>query len=80
MTPESVGQYERDRHIASGHAQYASWCEHCVFGSGREDVHATVHRDSDIPRLVGDYGFLSEDGPVKEEDLVALNQRKKADY
>ncbi len=37
--PRLPSKDELDVHEAMGHAQFRNWCEPCVFGQGREDLH-----------------------------------------
>ncbi len=59
-------------HKASGHTDYAPWCEHCVKGRGREGGHFRIADDKDMPRLFFDYGFLTEGGQLVDE--MKLNE------
>ncbi len=37
--PRLPGRDEVDVHEAMGHAQFRNWCEPCIYGQGREDLH-----------------------------------------
>ena len=43
--PHLPSRDEVDVHEAMGHAQYRCWCEACVHGQGREDLHLRVRND-----------------------------------
>ena len=37
--PEKPSEEEIEKHMASGHAVYRSWCEFCVRGQSKSDPH-----------------------------------------
>ena len=39
VQPRLPSRDEVDVHEAMGHAQYRNWCETCIYGQGREDLH-----------------------------------------
>ena len=58
-TPYTPTQSERDDHDLT-HAQYRSWCEHCVKGRGVEMGHsAGDHAERGIAIVGFDYMFLT---------------------
>ena len=54
------GRDEVDVHEVMGHAQYRAWCEDCVYGQGREDLHLRGEKWRSLPVVSYDYAFLSE--------------------
>ncbi|CAL1170450.1 unnamed protein product, partial [Cladocopium goreaui] len=52
------------------HADFASWCQHCVAGKAPEDKHVRTnkHEDAQIPVIQIDYQFFSRDGELVEEE------------
>jgi len=58
--PYTPTQREIDEHSASGHAQYRSWCPHCLRGSGRAQGHVVLEEDSMKPKLSIDYLFFGQ--------------------
>ena len=61
---------EKENHSATGHAVFASWCEYCIAGRGREGGHYRQGGDeNEWPKLFLDYSFLTEGGVhVKHAD------------
>ena len=57
-TPEEPTDREREDHRLSGHAQYRSWCRHCVRGRGRAWGHSQHLGDDAVPVISFDYAFL----------------------
>ena len=59
-TPYMPSQSERDDHEVT-HAQYRSWCEHCVQGRGIEMGHRTAGDEEmrGIPTVAFDYMFVT---------------------
>ena len=57
--PTSPGKEEYEKHLASGHAVYRSWCEFCVKGQGKADAHVkAVEKDTEeIPVVSVDYAL-----------------------
>eukprot|EP00971_Amphidinium_carterae_P113067 2239647-Amphidinium_carterae.1 len=55
--PQKPTLQEVERHEASGHCPYRSWCRACVAGRGRDDKHL---RDDPggVATLAFDYGYL----------------------
>ena len=51
------------------HAQFKSWCPHCVRGRGKNSPHYPVVRDAEaIPIVSFDYCFLGSEG----EETIAI--------
>ena len=62
---------EQDRHCATGHAIYRSWCSSCVQGRGRTKPHRQGEADGeeDVPVISWDYGFLN--AKTRDEEIEA---------
>ena len=60
----------RREHECGGHANYRSWCSHCVAGRGRSRKHQKIERGhGDELAVVGlDYGFLGPKCRKCDED------------
>ena len=64
-TPYQPTQSERDDHELT-HANYRSWCEHCVNGRGLEMKHAATTQEGRGIAIVGfDYMFISGSSGVR---------------
>ena len=53
------------------HWPYRSWCEHCVKGRALGQPHRTMrgeYAESDVARVLMDYGYLHEEETVVEDD------------
>ena len=61
-TPELPSLSEMEKH-REDHIPYASWCDHCVEGRGRERGHGAAQQESrSVTTLSFDYLFVSEKG------------------
>ena len=56
-TPLEPTDIEKDEQKMTGHAEYKSWCKHCVKGQGRATAHLRHTSESEIPRVCIDYSF-----------------------
>ena len=60
--PPQVSKEERDEHEASGHAQYRSWCAHCVAAWGLGSQQRLVQHEKDEPPVISsDFYFMGEE-------------------
>ena len=60
--PAKPSREDIERHNASGHVPFRSWCPLCVQGRGKEDGHKRVDNDSsDLPLFECGYHFMSSD-------------------
>ena len=79
--PEMPNAAEVERHKASGHIQYRSWCACCAAGRAPANQHRRAPEDpyETVPTISIDYGYLNK----KHEDegtnpiLVAKERRRK---
>ena len=68
---------EREQHEASGHAQYRSWCRHCLAGKGRTSPHVS-QGTGDLPEIGFDYGYLSREHEKALPLICAKDQTTQA--
>ena len=60
-------QAEIDEHNLE-HAQFRSWCPHCVMGKAKPFPHLRIKKkERDIPVISIDYAFMNDDKDKKEE-------------
>ena len=73
--PQEVSQptpAERARHEVT-HAEFKSWCRHCMEGKGRDHVHRSIDRIEDTQPIIGlDFFFpgtehIQRQGNLKRE-------------
>ena len=77
-TPEMPSPSDVERH-REDHIPYASWCDHCVEGRGREMGHSRVDRSvRTVSTFSFDYLFLNDDAEVVEEEGVAAGSSDDA--
>ena len=68
-TPELPCQSDVDKH-REDHLPYASWCDHCVEGRGREMGHHIVDKVAHtIPTISFDYLFMNSKGVIEQRKL-----------
>jgi hypothetical protein len=58
--PRLPDRGEVDLHEAMGHARFRNWCEACVFGQGREDLHLRGGGWRSLPVVSYDYAYLGD--------------------
>ena len=67
VAPTAPTASDREEHTASGHAVFSSWCRECCIGRGRMHQHRARGRDTTIPAIAIDYGYLNERGSADFE-------------
>ena len=66
-TPELPTLSEMEKH-REDHIPYASWCDHCVEGRGRERAHMSINQGSRVVTTLSfDYLFVNEKGLFTRE-------------
>ena len=71
--PGEPTQSEIDLHAQTGHANYRSWCPHCVRGRARDGSHRPTRRAADaIPTISFDYCFFTEGAGAEAEGSPIL--------
>ena len=76
-TPIMPSPSDVEKHRES-HIPYASWCDHCVEGRGREMGHhgkCDVHRT--VPTVSFDYLFVSDKGTIARGDFEVEGEAQK---
>ena len=58
---------DREKHTASGHAVFRTWCCECCMGRGRIHQHRASGRETTIPAIAIDYGYLNERDDLLQE-------------
>ena len=66
-TPDLPSQSDQEKH-REDHLPYASWCDHCVEGRGREMGHHATHSGAkSVPTISFDYMFMNSKGEACDE-------------
>ncbi len=77
--PRLPSRDECDVHEAMGHTQFRNWCEACIHGQGREDLHLRGEKWRSLPVVSYDYAFLSEHDMNSAKDKKReVNEAKEA--
>ena len=73
-SPAKPSSIDIEKHNASGHLPFRSWCPICVRGRGKEDAHQRkpTSRNTDIPYFTCDYCFLSSESQVEVDEPKRL--------
>ena len=72
LVPPTVSLEERENHLLTGHAQYRSWCPHCVRTRGRCDRHPSANPENHVfPELAFDYGYLASRSQEEDAECEA---------
>ncbi len=77
--PPAVSKEERDEHEASGHAQYRSWCAHCVAAWGLGNQQRLVqHARDETPVVSSDFYFMGEEDETAAPYLAIIDGRSRS--
>ena len=60
VAPTAPTATDREEHTASGHAVFRTWCRECCIARGRLQQHRAGGRETAIPVIAIDYGYLNE--------------------
>ena len=60
VAPTAPTATDREEHTASGHAVFRTWCRECCIGRGRTHQHREGGRETTIPAIAIDHGYLNE--------------------
>ena len=71
VAPTAPTATDREEHMASGHAVFRTWCRECCIGRGRMHQHRAGGRETTIPAIAIDYGYLNE-----RDDLLPERRRE----
>ena len=72
--PVPPNDKEREEHEVT-HATFRSWCEACVAGRATEDAHKRSAKESSVPMVAMDYGFLGRDTDEDQATILVLAHR-----
>ena len=67
VTPSAPTAEDREEHTASGHAVFRTWCRECCIGRGRMHQHRAGGRETAIPVIAIEYGYLNDRGNQMRE-------------
>ena len=67
VAPTAPTSTDREKHTASGHAMFRTWCRECCIGRGRMHQHRAGGRETTIPAITIDYGYLNERDDLLQE-------------
>ena len=62
---------DREEHTANGHAVFRTWCRECCIGRGRMHQHRAGGRETTIPAIAIDYGYLNERDDLLQQAVGA---------
>ena len=82
VEPNGASAAERVEHEMLGHAQYRSWCRHCVAARGVGQQHRQVAEDprqAEVAEVVMDCFFLGEEREVQPH-IVVKDRKSEAYY
>ena len=73
VTPSAQTAEDREEHTASGHAVFRTWCRECCIGRGRMHQHRAGGKESTIPAIAIDCGYLNDrDDQMREAGAPIL--------
>ena len=67
VAPTAPTATDREERTASGHAVFRTWCRDCCIGRGRMHQHRAGGRETTIPAIAIDYGYLNERDDLLQE-------------
>ena len=71
VAPSAPTAADREEHTASGHAVFRTWCRECCTPRGRMHQHRAGGRETAIPAIAIDYGYLDERDDLLQETAGA---------
>ena len=73
VTPSAPTAEDREEQTASGHAVFRTRCRECCIGRGRMHQHRAGGRETAIPAIAIDYGYLNDrDNQMREAGAPIL--------
>ena len=82
--PLLPSQLEVDKHDASNHVPFRSWCKHCLMGRGMNAHHRKLKEEEleGVNTVSMDYGFMTTEADGDEEEntmplLVSIDRHNK---
>ena len=67
VAPTAPTAPDREEHTTSGHAVFRTWCRECCIGRGRMHQHRAGGRQTTIPAIAIDYGYMNEHDDLLQE-------------
>ena len=67
VAPTARTATDREEHMTSGHAVFRTWFRECCIGRGRLHQHRAGGRETTIPAIANDYGYLNERDDLLQE-------------
>ena len=67
VAPTAPTATDREEHTASGHAASRTWCHECCIGRGRMHQHRAGGRETTIPAIAIDCGYLNDRDDLLQE-------------
>ena len=71
VAPTAPTAIDREEHTASGHAVFRTWCRECCIGRGRMHPHRAGGRETTIPAIAIDSGYVNERDDLLQEAVGA---------
>ena len=76
-SPEAPTAEEIEKHNASGHVPFRSWCPICVEGAANDDPHYKQPPDNSVyPRFSYDYALMSSKNSLDKLTLFVIKEKK----
>ena len=74
VAPTAPAATDREEHTASGHAVFRTWCRECCIGRGRMHQHRAGGRETTMPAIAIDNGYMHEFDDLLQEAAGALSK------
>ena len=71
VAPTAPTATDREEHTTCGHAVFRTWRRECCIGRGRMHQHRAGGRETAIPAIAIDYGYLNERDDQLQETAIA---------
>ena len=73
VTPSAPTAEDREEHTVSGLAVFRTWCRECFIGRGRMHQHRAGGKETTIPAITIDHGYLNDrDDQMREAGAPIL--------
>ena len=67
VAPTAPAATDREEHTGSGRAVFRAWCREWCIGRGRMHQHRAGGRETTIPAIANDHGYLNERDDLLQE-------------
>ena len=67
VAPTAPTASDREEHTSNGRAVFRTWCRKCCIGRGQLHQHRAGGRETTIPAVAIDYGYLNERDDLLQE-------------